>query len=296
MLVERRVFLVNAELRAASDGKTISGYAARYNALSGPIPAGEDGGAFRERIAPGAFKRAVQSGQDVTMLVQHDNNKLLGRTASGTLKLKEDERGLQFRCELPDTQLGNDTHTMIKRGDLNACSFGFALGDRSDDSWDEEDIEDEEDFDPDDDDEEKKQKRARRGRKTTRQAVRTIHNVKRLYDVSVVTRPAYPTGTCVSARGIELGYPEIPAELRDLYFSWGQIYSPATSGDPDSPFYAANQFEQEKQAADDEETDDERSERLVREYGAAAVLDVAHRQGARVEAVRSRRRNLLNQV
>ena len=41
MLVERRVFLVDAELRAASDGKTITGYAARYNTLSQPLPAGK---------------------------------------------------------------------------------------------------------------------------------------------------------------------------------------------------------------------------------------------------------------
>jgi HK97 family phage prohead protease len=256
MQVERRVFLVDAELRAASDGKTISGYAARYNTLSQPLPAGKGSAqTFRERIAPGAFRNAVKSGQDVTMLVQHDPDKLLGRTASGTLKLKEDESGLQFRCEMPDTQLGHDTHEMIRRGDLNACSFGFLLGQRSDDSWDEEDLEDEADFESDED---KKQKRSR---KTTRQMVRTIHNVRHLYDVSVVTRAAYPTGTCVQARGIDLAYPELPAEIR-------------------SAIEAAESTE----------------ERLVREFGADKVIDAALRQGRNAEAVRSRRRNLLNQV
>ena len=260
MLVERRVFLVDAELRAASDGKTISGYAARYNSLSLPLPAGKGSAqTYRERIAPGAFRSAVSSGQDVTMLVQHDSNKLLGRTSSGTLKLKDDERGLQFRCELPDTQLGNDTHTMIKRGDLNGCSFGFMLGDRSDDSWDEEDLEDEDDFDPDDDDD-KKQKRAR-SRKATRQMVRTIHNVRKLYDVSVVTHPAYPKGTCVQARGIEIAYPEIPAEVRSAI-----------------------------------EARESTEERLVREFGAEKVVAAALKQGRNAETVRSRRRNLLNQI
>lgn len=258
MLVERRIFLVDAELRAASDGKSITGYAARYNSLSSPLPAGKTGGTFRERIAPGAFRSAVNSGQDVTMLVQHDNNKLLGRTASGTLKLKEDDKGLQFRCAMPETQLGRDTHEMIKRGDLNACSFGFMLGDRSDDSWDEEDIEDEEDFEPDDD-EDKKQKRSR-SRKTTRQAVRTIHNVRHLYDVSVVTRAAYPKGTCVQA-GIELAYPEIPVEVRSAI-----------------------------------EATESTEERLVREFGADRVVEAALNQGRNAETVRSRRRNLLNQV
>ena len=261
MLVERRVFLVGAELRAASDGKTISGYAARYNTLSQPLPAGKSSAqTFRERIAPGAFRSAVNSGQDVTMLVQHDNNKLLGRTSSGTLRLKEDERGLQFRCEMPDTQLGHDTHTMIKRGDLNACSFGFMLGDRSDDSWDEEEIEDEDDEDLFGEDDDKKQKRSR-SRKTTRQAVRTIHNVRHLYDVSVVTRAAYPNGTCVQARGIELAYPEIPVEVRSAI-----------------------------------EAMESTEERLVREFGAEKVVDAALRQGRNAETVRSRRRNLLSQI
>jgi HK97 family phage prohead protease len=253
MQVERRVFLVDAELRAASDGRTISGYAATYNSLSAPLPG--KGGTFRERIAPGAFRSAVNSGQDVTCLVQHDNNRLLGRTSSGTLKLKEDDKGLHFRCAMPDTQLGHDTAEMIRRGDLNSCSFGFMLGDRSDDSWDDEDIEDEADFEPDED---KKQKRAR---KMTRQAVRTIHNVRTLYDVSVVTRAAYPNGTCVQARGIELAYPEIPVEIRS----------------------AIEEMESTE-------------ERLAREYGANKVLAAALKQGQNAETVRSRRRNLLNQV
>jgi HK97 family phage prohead protease len=261
MLVERRVFLVDAELRAASDGKSISGYAARYNTLSGPIPAGKGSAlTYRERLAPGAFRNAVKSGQDVTMLVQHDNNKLLGRTSSGTLNLKDDDKGLQFRCEMPDTQLGHDTHEMIKRGDLNACSFGFMLGQRSDDSWDEEELEDEDNEDLfGSDDEDKKQKRG--ARKTSRQMVRTIHNVRHLFDVSVVTRAAYPKGTCVQARGIELAYPEIPAEIR-------------------SAIEAAESTE----------------ERLVREVGADKVIDAALRQGQNAETVRSRRRNLLSQV
>jgi HK97 family phage prohead protease len=253
MQVERRVFSVDAELRAASDGKTITGYAARYNTLSMPMPVSEDRKMmFRERIAPGAFRAAVDSNQDVTMLVQHDPDKLLGRTASGTLQLKEDSRGLQVRCSMPDTQLGHDTHEMIKRGDLNACSFGFALGKR-DDEWSEEEIEDEEDlFGADDED--KKQKRSK-------QAVRTIRNVSKLYDVSVVTRAAYPTGTCVQARGIEIVFPELPTEIRSAL-----------------------------------ESQDDHFVRLVREFGTAKVVDVVSKRATREESARNRRRNLLNAI
>ena len=249
MQIERRVFLVDAELRAASDGRSISGYAARYNTLSGPIPASKNGGYFRERILPGAFKQAVDGGQDVTCLVNHDADKLLGRTSSGTLQLRDSATGLHFNCSMPDTQLGRDTHTMIQRGDLNGCSFGFGMGERSDEDWSEEDIEDEDDLFGGDDD--KKQKRSK-------QIVRTIKNFRTLYDVSVVTRPAYPKGTCVQARAIDCAYPEIPIEVRSAIEST--------------------------------------EERLVRQYGARKVFEVIYRQGARAEEARSRRRNLLNQV
>ena len=53
---------------------------------------------------------------------------------------------------MPDTQLGRDTHTMIQRGDLNGCSFGFGMGERSDEDSTEEDIEDEDDLFGGDDD------------------------------------------------------------------------------------------------------------------------------------------------
>src|SRR5580700_9687827 len=129
--IERRLFAAEAELRAAK-GRTIEGYAARYNILSSRLPLGEAKRGkqkfYRERLAPGAFTQALTDKQDVTMLVQHDSDKVLGRTAAGTLVLGEDSKGLHFRCSMPNTQLGNDTYELIKRGDLNACSFGFLPG------------------------------------------------------------------------------------------------------------------------------------------------------------------------
>ena len=42
------------------------------------------------------------------MLVEHNPDKLLGRTASGTLQLRDTPEGLAFECEMPDTQLGHE--------------------------------------------------------------------------------------------------------------------------------------------------------------------------------------------
>lgn len=97
----------------------LRGYAARFNILSNDL------GGFRERIMPGAFSSAMQSGVDVRALVDHDKSKLLGRTSAGTLKLGQDDRGLWFDIEMPDVQYARDLQVLVKRGDYRGMSFGF---------------------------------------------------------------------------------------------------------------------------------------------------------------------------
>jgi HK97 family phage prohead protease len=74
--------------------------------------------AFREMIMPGAFKDAIKN-SDVRALFNHDPNLLLGRTESGTLRIKEDKAGLRYDVDLPDTVTGRDVQTLIKRGDVS---------------------------------------------------------------------------------------------------------------------------------------------------------------------------------
>lgn len=117
---ETRTYL--AELRAVqADGAPtkIAGHAAKFDSLS------EDLGGFRERIAPGAFAKTIQSA-DIRALWNHDANIVLGRNKSGTLRLSEDLAGLAFEVDMPDTQLVRDmVMGPIQRGDVNQCSFGF---------------------------------------------------------------------------------------------------------------------------------------------------------------------------
>jgi len=194
---ERRISSIAFECRADKDGKdkVIEGIAARYNVLSAPLPTGS-GATFRERILPGAFASCM--GQDTVMLQDHDPSRILGRTKSGTLKLAETTKGLQFRCLLPNNQVGNDLHESIKRGDINSCSFAFNLGERGE-KYDE--------FDEDDFDEEGNERSIRR-KSGKKMLVRSINNISKLHDVSVVTYPAYPNGTSVSARS--MAYPVVP--------------------------------------------------------------------------------------
>jgi Escherichia/Staphylococcus phage prohead protease len=172
-------FRSNLRVRKTSGGLKVGGYAARYGVLSHNL------GNFKERIAPGAFDQILRSKPDVVALVNHDANKVLGRTTAGTLQLRSDSDGLNFDCDLPNTQTARDLHASVVRGDMNGCSFAFTLGD-GDDSFDEENDEEE------------------RGKRVI---VRTIKNFSTLHDVSIVTTPAYPN-TSVEPRNL------IAAEVR----------------------------------------------------------------------------------
>lgn len=160
----------NIEKRAATieatqeESRMVTGYAAVFDSDS------EDLGGFIEQIERGAFKEAIER-SDVRALFNHDNNFILARTASGTLKLYEDERGLKYEFEAPKTTAGNDLLEMIKRGDISQSSFGFTV---EEDDWSNRDG----------------------------MAFRKIKKVKRLYDVSPVTFPAYPEAS-VAVRKLE---------------------------------------------------------------------------------------------
>jgi len=108
------------EIRQEGDGMTLRGYAAVFNSPSQPLP-------FTETIAQGAFRDSLNSRNDVKLLWNHDTGTVLGSTRAGTLKLSEDSKGLLVEANLPDTQAGRDAATLIKRGDVNAFSFGFRV-------------------------------------------------------------------------------------------------------------------------------------------------------------------------
>jgi HK97 family phage prohead protease len=112
-----------SELRVVKTGKAtkLCGYASVYNSDS------RDLGGFTEQIAPGTFDAVLATNPDVRCLVDHDSTKLLGRTASGTLSLRSDSKGLYYEVQMPDTQLGRDTLTLCERGDISQSSFGFTV-------------------------------------------------------------------------------------------------------------------------------------------------------------------------
>lgn len=156
---ERRTF--QSEVRMKDDA-TLIGYAAVFNNYS------DDLGGFVERIDPSAFSATRMD--DVVALFNHDVNMVLGRTPKTTF-LTIDSKGLEYKIELPATQLGRDMKELIGRGDIQKSSFSFNVA-IDGDTW---------------------------GENENGQIVRTIKNISRLWDIGPVTFAAYPD-TTVSER------------------------------------------------------------------------------------------------
>jgi len=106
------------------DGKRLVGWAAVWDA---PTTITERGRTFTEIVRRGAFTRALRQTPDILCCFNHDLNRLLGRTASRTLTVTEDDYGLRFEVLLPDTDTGNEVRELAARGDLCGASFAFTV-------------------------------------------------------------------------------------------------------------------------------------------------------------------------
>ena len=125
-----------------------------------------------EIVKPGAFAGCLSG--DIRALIDHDTRLVLGRTKVGTLELREDARGLwgSIKINRADTD-AMSLYARVQRGDVDQCSFGV-------------DIEEETFVDLG-------------GGKCRWE----ITKVNPLYEVSVVTFPAYEE-TAVKARHADL--------------------------------------------------------------------------------------------
>ena len=158
---EIRTFTFQLEERKDDKEPRMTGHAAVFNEIT------KIGSFFREQVAPGAFKQSIKD-DDVRALFNHDPNFVLGRNVSGTLRMKEDDKGLAIEIDPPQTQFANDLMTLMKRGDISQMSFAFqVLGEM----WEENEDE---------------------------LPLRTLNKL-RLFDVSPVTFPAYE-GTDIGVR------------------------------------------------------------------------------------------------
>jgi HK97 family phage prohead protease len=156
-----------------SDNYTLRGHAAVFNSLS------EDLGGFRELLAPGAFRASLRGTPDVRLLFNHDSNHVLARTTASidgkpSLELREDKTGLHVWAVIQPRTWVNDLAIEMASGLIDQMSFAFTLREQGGDDWAVAD---------------------------DGTVVRTIvaDGIERLFDVSVVTQPAY-TDTEVGIR------------------------------------------------------------------------------------------------
>jgi len=165
-----------SEVRASSSdaGKKLSGYAAVYD-----VPT-VIGGQFNEILRPGCFDACLAEDPDVRALWNHSDLTVLGRTTSGTLRLRTDSKGLFYEIDLPDTQAANDLHLSVSRKDVTGSSFGFYA---VKENW---------------------IAATKPGDLPTREIL-----AANIFDVSPCSFPAYAEGTSVDARSL------MPAALRD---------------------------------------------------------------------------------
>ena len=175
--MKKEIIKVNTtfEVRSIGEGEEkqthLQGYALTFDSLS------EDLGCFREIIRKGALDNCIMD--NVVLNINHDMDKPLARNNKfegiGALTLTVDEKGLFFDAVPTDTSYSRDLITNMSVGLIDKCSFAFALdwSDNEAQTWDWDN--------------------GKRG-----YDLRTIHKIKEIFDVSIVTNPAYESTSCTS--------------------------------------------------------------------------------------------------
>ena len=135
-----------------------------------PIVCGQatDMGWYQETIAPGALDRADL--RDVRFLIGHNTSGIpLARSRNNnehsTMQLTVTDSGMDIRVDL-DTENNAEARALysaVKRGDMTGMSFMFTV-DKDKDSWDDADSD---------------------------YPKRTINSIRKVFEVSAVTFPAY---------------------------------------------------------------------------------------------------------
>ena len=117
--LERRSFVLRTV--PESSGAVLEGVAVPWDS-PGRV------GRFTETFKRGSLSFAG----DILVNIQHDPKRVVARnTPAGGLALWDDPEGLMSRINLPDTQEGRDTRTLVSQGILGGLSIEFrALEDR----------------------------------------------------------------------------------------------------------------------------------------------------------------------
>ena len=180
---EKEIRGISYRATVDEENRHVEGYALLFNVDSQPMW----GGDLIERIAPTALDGVLER-SDVLCLMNHDESRGVlarWRKGEGSLSLTVDEKGLRYAFDAPRTALGDELIEALKRGDIAESSFAFTV---EKDNWE---------------------------RKEDGTYVRTIVQIRQLYDVSPVYYPAYED-TSVALRSLNDRKEEVRKELERL--------------------------------------------------------------------------------
>lgn len=175
---EVRNLTTKIELRSSKEEEKeyIEGYALKFEKWSERL------WYFKEIIDRNALDKADMG--NVVALFNHKEDYPLARNTVdgdvGKLELEVDNIGLKFRLSPTDTSYAKDLMENVRSGVINQCSFAFSINYDDDNAEEWEYNENEEIYE------------------------RRINKIERLYDISIVTTPAYnDTEAVVGARSKE---------------------------------------------------------------------------------------------
>ena len=168
-------------IRDAGEGeqsRTIEGTPIVFGVRSVNLTPWSDTMEVYEILEPGCITQELLQRSDVILNLNHSNMvpDVLGRYRNSdkdTLELVLNEKNVGCRCDLPNTNNANDTLELMRRGDITGMSFAFR------DDW--EDSENGVSY-------ERTDEKTEDGKEVW---LRHVKRITGLYDVSIVTHPAY---------------------------------------------------------------------------------------------------------
>jgi len=192
------------QVREAGEGqaqsRTVVGTPIVFGVRSHNLTPWSDYREVYEVLEPGCISDELLRESDIVLNLNHSNKvtDILGRcqNGEGTLKLTRNLRDISSECDLPETNAGNDTLVLIRRGDISGMSFAF-----------EDDYEDSENGVS-----YERMKNEETGKKEI--WVRHVKRITALYDVSIVTHPAYEQTSVATREASDRINEAIEAQLK----------------------------------------------------------------------------------
>jgi HK97 family phage prohead protease len=180
--MEIRSFCEERAIPTVIDERAIEGYAVVFDKESRVMFDMQKKRFFIEVINRGAVTDDDLKRWDIKALVEHDKSRLLARSfnGTGTLHLSVDDYGVKYRFDAPNTVEGDNAIEMIRRKDIFGSSFSYTADERENVAY---------------------------RRKDDGILLREVKRLGRMYDVSVVTDPAY-FGTDVNVRSLDVYFEE----------------------------------------------------------------------------------------